>query len=154
MIPVNNRAGVPFRWWFIFAVIGAFFLTPACGKKAPPLQPARFEMPEVADLTYELDGGRLTLTWPMPDWDPPQGIELAGFHVYRAKISQEDVCYHCPIHFEKVDEVAVDNLSALLGSDAEYQETLEKGFKYHYKVAPYTNRAREGGVSPIITVNY
>jgi len=148
------RAGAPFHLCLIFAVIGAFFLTPACGKKAPPLQPARFEMPEVEDLTYELDGGRLTLTWPMPEWDPPQGIELGGFHVYRAKIRQEDVCYHCPIHFEKTESVAVDDLSALLRSDAEYQETLEKGFQYHYKVAPYTNRGREGGVSPIITVNY
>jgi len=148
------RAGALFHWCLIFAVIGAFFLTPACGKKAPPLPPAHFDMPEVENLSSDLEGDQLTLTWPMPDWDPPQGIELAGFNVYRAKIKQEDVCYHCPIHFEKVDEVAVDDLSALLKSDVKYREKLDKGYKYHYKVAPFSSRDREGGDSPIVTVNY
>jgi len=148
------RAGAPFHWCLIFAVFGAIFLTPACGKKAPPLPPAHFDMPAVEDLASELEGDRLTLTWPMPDWDPPEGIELAGFNVYRAKIRQEDVCYHCPIHFEKVEDVAVDDLSALLKSDVNYREELETGYKYHYKVAPYTSGGREGGDSPIVTINH
>lgn len=154
MIPFNTRAGASFYLWFIFAAVGALFFVSACGKKAPPLPPAHFDVPAVEDLSYDLDGDQLSLTWPVPEWDPPQGIELAGFYVYRAKVRQEDVCYHCPIHFEKIDDVAVDDLSALLQSDAEYRETLDKGFQYHYKVAPYTNRGREGGDSPIVTISY
>jgi len=148
------RAGARLNWCLIFAVIGALFLTLACGKKAPPLPPAHFDMPAVEDLSQELEGDQLILTWPMPDWDPPEGIELDGFYVYRAKIKQEDVCYHCPIHFQKVDEVAVEALSTLLQSDGTYREKLDKGYRYHYKVAPYTNRGREGGDSPIVTINY
>ena len=150
----KTRAGIPLYWLLSFALIGALFLTSACGKKAPPLPPTDFELPAVEALTSDLDGEKLTLKWPVPDWEAPVGIELAGFNVYRAKVPEGEVCDECPVRYQKVDAIEIDDLTAVFGSDLEYRESLEKGFQYRYKVIPYTNTGREGDESPIVRINY
>ena len=150
----KTRTGISLHWLLSFVIIGAFFFIPACGKKAPPLPPTDFELPAVEALTSDLDSEKLTLNWPVPDWKGPVGIELAGFNVYRAKVPAGEVCDECPVRFQKVDAIEIDDLTAVFGSDLEYRESLEKGFQYRYKVTPYTNTGREGDESPIIKINY
>jgi len=154
MIHIKNRVGVPFHWSLFFAAIGALFLICACGKKAPPLPPAHYELPVVEDIASEMVGNELILTWPMPEWDPPEGVELAGFNVYRAKLRLTEACETCPVRFKKAATVEVDRLAIELGSDLEYREKLEKGYHYRYKITAYTHTGEEGADSSAVTINY
>ena len=137
-----------------FALIGIFFFTPACGKKAPPLPPVQIDLPVAENLSADLDGAELILTWPLPEWEGPVGVELTGFNVYRAKVRADEACDDCPVRFQKVAGVEIDDLSAVFGSDLEYRETLEKGHQYRYKVSVYTNTGLEGDDSQIVRINY
>lgn len=154
MIHIKNRAGAPFHWSLFFAVMGALLLISACGKKAPPLPPAHFELPVVKDLSSEMEGNELILTWPAPDWEGPEGVKVSGFYVYRAKVKLTEACEECPVRFDRVAEVALDELTAALGSDLEYRESLEKGYQYRYKITAYTHTGREGADSQTVTINF
>ncbi|MFY9706249.1 MAG: hypothetical protein WAJ95_10055, partial [Desulfobacterales bacterium] len=42
-------------------------LQAGCGKKGPPVPPRRYMPPAVTDLSYQLDGPTLTLSWSVPE---------------------------------------------------------------------------------------
>lgn len=150
----KTQAGIPLHCLLSFALIGIFFLIPACGKKAPPLPPAQIDLPVVENISADLDGAKLTLTWSLPEWEGPVGVELAGFNVYRAKVGADEACDDCPVRFQKISDVEIDDISVVFGSDLEYREILEKGHQYRYKVSVYTNTGREGDDSEIVRINY
>ncbi len=154
MTLIRNQRGIPFHRSLFFVAVGAFFLVFACGQKGPPLPPVEFELPVVEDLSYELEGNELKLTWPVPDWKGPEGIRLAGFNVYRAKVKLSEACDECPVRFEKAGDVEIDRVALQFGSDVNYRESLEKSYQYRYKVTAYTNTGQEGDDSPVVTVNY
>jgi len=135
-------------------IVVAFFLIAACGKNASPLPPAQFKLPVVESLSSELAGNELILTWPIPEWDAPEGIDMAGFNVYRAKVEIKSACDECPARFEKIKAVRLDRLAAEFGSTLEYRELLEEGHQYRYKVAAYTHTGREGEDSPVVKITY
>ncbi|MFO7838677.1 MAG: hypothetical protein R6X08_04170 [Desulfosalsimonadaceae bacterium] len=132
----------------------ALLLFSGCGKKAPPHPPTEINLPEIRDLEATQEDGRLTLTWPMPDWETPVGVRIAKFFVYRAKVDADEACEGCPVAFRRVGRVGVDDMNAAFGLDLHYAEDLEKGFHYRYKVAPYTNTGLEGSASNIVRLNY
>jgi hypothetical protein len=130
-------------------LLAAALVAVGCGKKSPPLPPALPMPPGVTDLGKALQGGTLTLSWSQPKGS---GIDLShveGFYVYRSlvKLPAPD-CQGCPLTFTKAAEVPFD------GGPMSYYETLRKGYRYTYKVTPYSPGGRPGADSNLVTLDY
>lgn len=128
---------------FVISLIftGAVILIIGCGKKGPPIAP-RYEMPNPAtDLKGEIQGDTLTLTWTVPE----RSKGITGYIVYRSKTSTaEPECKTCPVLFERVMDIPIleKDSEDMENREMAHSETLEKGFRYIYKVNPYM----EGGL--------
>jgi len=121
---------------FFISLIGVFFLT-ACGVKGPPVPPSYVKPSEVKKLNKEIKKDRLTLSWTIPKKEEWYHKDLDGFIVYRFKepISTEP-CKNCPKKFEAVADVPVGTMAP--GDTIKYNEKLENGFRYIYKIDGYT----------------
>jgi len=127
----------------------------SCGKKAPPRPPGREEAPAaVGHISKTISGDTLSLTW-----DPVAGKEkdIAGFYVYRSKMRLTEAdCRSCPVLFERV--AVIPNRGQGTGAGAlgpfEYRETLERGYRYSYKVAPYSQSGLTGKESDTVDFDH
>ena len=141
---------------FQILIIVAFsvFLS-GCGKKAPPKPPGQEEPPVVDDLSYSLDGDRLKLTWTTPEVNRKVNSGLGGFYVFRSKklVSASD-CKNCPVIFKRVADIFSQDTESSGRDSIKYAESLEKGYRYIYKVVVYTNNGRTGKDSNIIDFIY
>ena len=113
-----------------------------CGRKAPPIPPSQIQPPAVNDLSASIDGDTLTLTWTIPQEKGKATSGLSGFIVYRSKkpLSESD-CRDCPVLFKRVADIPIEvsDSGNLKKGHMTYYETLEKGYRYIYKVTSYTN---------------
>jgi predicted small lipoprotein YifL len=83
-----------------------FIVMTGCGKKALPLPPPEEIPPAVTDLTADLNGQVLTLSWSVPKGGT--GDQLAGYKIYRSATPlQEADCRDCPVTFQVLDDVMV-----------------------------------------------
>ncbi len=106
---------------------GLFFLTPSCGKKAPPLAPIIegnvLAAPE--NLVFSLEGNQLALTW--THTIDPINAKLApeAFEVYMATKEIDD-CEGCPFVFKSAGIVPMP--------DMVYRRELDPGFHYYFRI--------------------
>jgi len=125
----------------ILILLAAAVLTAGCGKKAPPRPPTRETAPAaVGNLGKAISGDILSLTWgPVAK---TAAENLAGFYVFRSKTRLADsICPGCPILFRRV--AVVPFRAGAATGPFEYRETLDRGYRYIYKVAAYS----PGGVT-------
>lgn len=112
-----------------------------CGKKAPPIPPSQIQPPTVNDLSASIAGDTLKLTWTIPKEKGKVTPGLSGFIVYRSKkpLSESD-CKNCPVLFKRVADIPIEvNASGRPEKGSmTYYETLEKGYRYIYKVIGHT----------------
>ncbi len=121
---------------FIFTLLLTFFFA-SCGKKGAPFPSRESPPPAVRDLAMELSDDFLTLTWTVPKGKKKVVSGFAGFLIYKSKKSlTEEECKGCPILFERVADVPIEDEEP--GDTVTFSETLEKGFRYIYKVTVYT----------------
>jgi hypothetical protein len=115
-----------------------------CGKKAPPIPPSQTQPPTVDDLGASIDRDELKLTWTIPKEKENVTPRMSGFIVYRAKtpLSESD-CEDCPVLFERVADIPIEMKGSgnLKEDEMTYDETLEKGYRYIYKVTSYSKGA-------------
>jgi len=147
MVPDATKAMKTARTLMIVVLaFGTVFLA-GCGKKRPPVAPQQIPLPVVTDLQATVDGQTVTLTWRIPRRDGRPDPMVAGFFLYRAKIALAEAdCVDCPVPFKRLADMAV-SAAAPKEADAPemtYTETLEKGFRYIYKVAIYTTEKAVG----------
>jgi hypothetical protein len=132
-------------------------LQAGCGKKDPPVPPRRFRPPPVTDLSYQLDGRTLTLSWSIPATRDGDAAAPAGCFVYKAKqplVSAD--CPDCSEPFSPVADLQVqkDASGKILTRNMTYTSDVTQGFIYTYKIACY---ARDGGLgadSSIVNFSY
>ena len=85
----------------------------------------------------ELSDDFLTLTWTVPKGKKKVVSGFAGFLIYKSKKSiTEEECKGCPVLFERVADIPIEDEEA--GDPVTFSETLEKGYRYIYKVTVYT----------------
>ncbi len=121
-------------------IISALFLFD-CGKKAPPIPPSQIQPPAVNDLSASIDGDTLKMTWTIPKEKGKVTPGLSGFIVYRSKMPlSESDCKNCPVLFKRVADIPIEVKASerLEKGSMTYYETLEKGYRYIYKVIGYT----------------
>ncbi len=112
-----------------------------CGKKAPPIPPSQIQPPAVNDLSASIDGDTLKMTWTIPKEKAKVTPGLSGFIVYRSKMPlSESDCKNCPVLFKRVADIPIEVKASerLEKGSMTYYETLEKGYRYIYKVIDYT----------------
>ncbi len=142
-----------FKWNLLLTVVFCFLGALSCGRKAFPLPPRISQPPGVENIQAELRGDQLQLSWPVPDSSAPE--DLAGFYVYRAKEKSSDIpCTQCPATFNRVADMAYDPVSIKIEKNAVYRETLEKGYRYQYRVTSYSVDGDEGPFSKVVRIDY
>jgi hypothetical protein len=120
---------------FLTAAILAVVLA-GCGLKAAPVPPRPLKPPVVNDLSRQVDGSTLKLTWTIPTHEGKIPAGLTGFSVYRAKIPlSEFECKDCPLRFRRVAAVPIKRgLERPANDIMTYNEMLGNGYRYIYKV--------------------
>ena len=125
------------------------FLSASCGKKGAPVPPRELPPPPVGDLSMELSDDLLTLTWTLPKGKKKVVAGYSGFIVYRSQKALTDKeCKGCPILFSRVADIPI--AGEIPGESMTYSETLEKGFRYIYKVTLYTKAGLFSGDSNMV----
>lgn len=124
-----------------------------CGRKAPPVPPGQARPPAVDDLSSSIDGDMLELAWTIPDEKVESASGLGGFIVYQSKTSlSEPVCKECPVLFKRIADIPVEEKD--INKKTTYNETLEKGYRYIYKVIVYTKTGASGKDSNYIEFDH
>ncbi|HEA66056.1 MAG TPA: hypothetical protein ENI07_04435 [Desulfobacterales bacterium] len=128
-----------------------------CGKKAPPRPPDQIPLPVVKDLKITIGRDMLWLTWTIPAAEDKKDSEFTGFSVYRSKTAiPESDCKNCPILFAMVYQVPVEvkPFNDPYRSTMSFEEPLEKGFRYIYKVIGHSDDGRVSGDSNLVDFKY
>ncbi|RJP75349.1 MAG: hypothetical protein C4522_21305 [Desulfobacteraceae bacterium] len=99
--------GMSWKSGFICLFILLSVAMTGCGKKDLPVPPPEEIPPGVTDLTADLNGQVLTLSWSIPKGE--NGDLLVGYKIYRSSVPvQEMDCRDCPVTFQMLDDVMVD----------------------------------------------
>ncbi len=128
-----------------------------CGKKAPPRPPDQIPLPVVKDLKVTIGRDMLWLTWTIPVAEDEKDSNFTGFSIYRSKTAiPESDCKNCPIQFAMVDQVPLEvkPFNDPYRSTISFEEPLEKGFRYIYKVIGHTDGGRVSGDSNYVDLKY
>jgi len=142
--------------WVILSVLFVG-LQAGCGKKTPPVPPRRYQPPAVTDLSYQLDGQALILSWSIPETRDGDAAAPVGCFVYKAKQPLVNAdCPDCSEPFSPVADLQIqkDASGKILTRTMTYTGVLAQGFIYTYKIACY---ARDGGLgadSNIVNISY
>ncbi len=124
-----------------------------CGKKTPPVPPRQPVITAVKDLSSNIDGDMIVLTWTLPDEKEYKSAGIKYFVVHRAKQKIPDGdCRNCPVNFKPVAEVSAE--TKLPVKKMKYAEPLEKGFKYVFKIIAISNTGTESSDSNFVEIVY
>lgn len=132
-------------------IVFAFFLH-GCGKKAPPVYPRQEPPLPVTDLSKSIDSDKLKLIWTAGKRKNVKSKPV-GFIVYRSKnMLLDSDCKNCPVVFTRVADISVQMKD--LKKTLTYEETLEKGYRYVYKVNAYFANRVVSGDSNLLSFTY
>ncbi|RLC18141.1 MAG: hypothetical protein DRI24_03920 [Deltaproteobacteria bacterium] len=119
-----------------------------CGIKGLPVPPRYSKPPAVSDLQYQVVGNQINLTWSVPI--PKQASDnhtIAGAKVLRLKESLKNLpCRDCPQTFRIIRKIPARS------ETMQFQDTIDKGFRYYYKIVLYDAGNQDGEDSDIVRV--
>jgi predicted small lipoprotein YifL len=142
-----------------FSILAALaFSLSGCGRKAPPVPPRRIPPPTVKDLTWQMEENTLKLTWSIPKHAGKRPRRLKGVRVYRSKEPlSEAACLDCPKQFKRVADIPIvewNDTAEKKEAVMTYSESLEKGYRFIYKVAVYNRDGTTGSDSNTVALRY
>ena len=118
-----------------------------CGIKGSPVAPGYAKPPAVVDLQYQVDGNQLNLTWSIPPKRATDKYAIAGVKVFRLKQALKNApCQDCPQTFTIIRKIPARS------GTMQFQDTMEKGFAYYYKIVLYDAGNQNGEDSNIVHV--
>ena len=125
-----------------------------CGNKGPPEPPSGKKPPAVRDLRYSISATTINLSWTVPATTAKAQSPVAGFVIYRNQEPPgEEDCPNCPIIFKQVGDVPIPQA----GPGAQplvYQQTLEPGYRYIFKVRAYDDDGLAGRDSNLVQFDF
>jgi rRNA maturation protein Nop10 len=132
------------------------FMLSGCGKKASPKPPSGNRPPKVTDLGYSISANTIKLSWTIPKTSDKAKSPATGFLIYRSKQSSaEDDCPNCPIYFLKIEDVPVrGGVSGKPEPSVVFDQDIEPGYRYIYKVKAYDDDGVVGRDSNVIDFSY
>jgi hypothetical protein len=151
------RAKLDFGLRLVLLSVLLVGLQAGCGIKGPPVPPRRYRPPAVTDLSYQLDGQTLTLSWSVPETRDDDAIAPVGCFVYEAKQPLVNTdCPDCSEPFSAVADLQIqkDASGNILKRTMTYTDVLAQGFIYTYKIACYTRDGGSGADSNVVNFSY
>jgi predicted small lipoprotein YifL len=122
-----------------------------CGRKAPPTVPDQSPLVPVKDLQANLTNGKVRLTWS----HLPDNVAVVGYIVLRAQSAlAKPECPQCPQVFQKVATVPVRRVLRDTEADMEFVQDVMEGFRYTFKVRPYTSSTNRGPDSGLVVITF
>lgn len=121
-----------------------------CGRKEMPSAPRQVPPQSVTDLSAQVSGNEVVLRWSFST--KLYGSEpIERFAVFRSSDLVSERCDNCPLMFKRLIDIPI------LEGEGEtsfltYRDTLEKGYRYRYKVIGYSTAGLAGRDSNIVTV--
>ncbi len=128
-VPFHNMRFYLFLLGVVFLYVGVV----GCGKKAMPVAPKQGKPPAVSDLAYRIEDGKVRLNWTVPEDVLAGKFGQGKLVVLRSKIGLGDICSDCPKIFQRVTRKRPIG-KAVEAAKMVYEEALEDGFRYTYKV--------------------
>jgi len=141
----------------MWGLSGLILVFSACGMKGPPKPPIKDEPPVVSDLSYVIEKESVQLSWTVPPKGGKRPSRLAGFKIFRFKQTfVEAECKTCPPQFEEIwDLPIVDKREGGAPQDRmTFNDALESGYRYVYKVAVYLNDGVVGSDSNVVDFRF
>jgi len=139
----------------LLCLLPPFFFVTGCGKKTQPVPPGQVGSKPVINLTKKIHNSTLTLNWGIA---PSAGEGTwERFVVFRSRTGPgEENCRGCPIIFQPIAHLPIQNMreSSTGKKEMHFQEELEEGSGYAYKVTGYTANDTAGYDSTIIKFNF
>ncbi len=118
----------------------------ACGKKGWPSPPKVIPPQSVTDLRSRVSGLQVELLWSVPP--VADGAEPAThFLVQRSVDPVSETCKGCPILFTRIADIPATSEHTVT-----WQDTIQKGYRYRYKVVGYSGGGLAGKDSNMIEV--
>ena len=144
---MQNELMVRLTAYFISILITLLLLLSGCGVKGLPVPPVYAKPPAVSDLNYQVAGEQLNLTWSIPPMQPGGNPGIAGVKVFRLKESLKNLpCQDCPRTFTLMRKIPARS------GTMQFQDSMEKGFGYYYKIVLYDAGNHDGEDSNIVYI--
>ena len=122
---------------FLLCILCISVLLLGCGKKGPPRPPRRQDPPNVIDLQHDIKENQVELSWTVPKKERRLQSDLAGFKVYRSKITLSEAdCENCPLRFTMVHDIGL--LNKKVGDQVKFSDPLDPGYSYTYIIKSYS----------------
>jgi len=134
-------------WMTSTAVVGG------CGKKGPPQPPSGSRPPRVSDLNYAISENTIKLSWTVPQPDEKAKFPVSGFLIFQSKQpAYKRDCPNCPVIFTQIGDVPVRGGAAgrTERPSVVFIETIEKGYRYIFKVKAYSDEGAGGADSNFV----
>ncbi len=133
----------------LLAILFCLYLF-GCGRKEMPSAPRQVPPQPVTDLIAHVSGNHVELRWSFST--AIYGSEpISSFAVFRAAEQVSESCDNCPLLFKRLVDIPVlegEGETSILS----YRDTLEKGYRYRYKVIGYSTAGLAGKDSNVVTV--
>lgn len=128
-----------------------------CGKKAPP-KPPEGEMlpPTVSDLTANVTGDTLELSWTVPPTTEKHPALAAGFRVLAFKENRGDPCPDCPPNFKPIGNLKIlGELNKAAGQQTtRFKYPLDTGYRYTITVISVAENGSLGAESNTLKIDH
>ena len=141
------------RLVIFLGVLCICILFPGCGKKDLPVPPRRLNPPAVIDLQHRIEDNQVELSWTVPPKKRRRQTDLAGFKVYRSKITlSETNCENCPLKFSMVRDIPL--IKKDKKEPLKFTDTLDPGYSYTYVVRGYSDNGMISADSNVVKFVY
>ncbi|HKL48907.1 MAG TPA: fibronectin type III domain-containing protein [Desulfuromonadales bacterium] len=133
----------------LFSLFLMFGLLTGCGMKGP-VQPLQKPLPAAPpEIALAQKGDRLLLSWHIPEknQDGSALTDLARFRIYRMEYDPADECPECRDTSTLRREVDLEYLLDVTRRGSRlyfWDEAVKTGRGYIYRIAPVTEKGREG----------
>lgn len=153
---VNSNVRRDTRWLQAVSLVLVFVLMQGCGKKEPPVPPRQDRPPAVDDLSFDLNGDTVELSWTIPSPTGSGKSPIVGFLIYRSKLTLESDCPNCPKRYSKVGEMSVRLRSPEMQQSERltFTQAIELGYQYLYMVRAYDDEGLASKDSNVIDFIY
>ena len=157
---MQNASYAHNKWMtaLLLLLAGSSLLWIGCGKKGPPRPPRRPLPPAVKDLAYTVRDDIVELSWTVPGKAEGRSVAPpAAVKVYRSRLSAEEAsCKNCPIRFAVSTDIPIHKKRSEESRPIRmsYSESVERGYRYIYKVTVLDEQGIGGKDSNIVKFDH
>lgn len=139
----------------VFAACSVF----SCGRKGDPFLSVPLAPSKVRAVTAVGRPDGIILHWqpPRDNTDDSDLLDLAGFHIFRARVASQDYCPACPVSYEKLLDYEYRGPAGRRPERRRYlyrDTAVRHGSVYIYQLQAYNAGGVSGPASEPVVVHY